>query len=263
MGVFKYRYKEKMRQLEEDLELRLKVDIHELEERKNLHINKLMKTFDEKMDAWKKENIGQIQENIKLIKQNKENLENLKTDNKTLKAELDALAENKKILEIQLAEAKKQNSIILNRLAKYYNQEINMKNMNTKIISLRKKCQETVDKTKEIEAKKESLAKEINELKRKFEDAINKFKQRAEHKNNVLDQHIQQLKLNYEKREEEIEAILRQIDQVAQEYGGDHEMEKRVINDMLENIKGVLMTKTQIIKNLKYSLALATKVNFI
>jgi chromosome segregation ATPase len=246
-----------MKQLEEDLELRLKVDIHELEERKNLHINNLMKKFDEKMDAWKKENIGQIQENIKLIKQNKENLENLKADNKTLKTELDALAENKKILEVQLAEARRQNQIILNRLAKYYNQEINMKNMNIKIISLRKKCQETVDKTKEIEMKKEALTKEINELKRKFEDAIGKFKQRAEYKNQVLDQHIQQLKHNYEKREEEIEAILRQIDQVAD---GDHDIEKRVINDMLENIKNVLMMKTQIIKNLKYSLALATKV---
>jgi chromosome segregation ATPase len=252
-----------MKQLEDDLELRLKVDIHELEERKNLHINKLMKTFDEKMDAWKKENIAQIQENIKLIKQNKENLENLKADNKTLKAELDALAENKKILEIQLAEAKKQNAIILNRLAKYYNQEINMKNMNVKILSLRKKCQETVDKTREIEAKKEALTKEISELKRKFEDAINKFKQRAEYKNNVLDQHIQQLKLNYEKREEEIDAILRQIDQLASEQETESDFGRKVISDMMENIRNVLMTKTQIIKNLKYSLALATKVCFV
>jgi hypothetical protein len=250
-----------MRQLEEDLELRLKVDIHELEERKNLHINKLMKVFEDKMEAWKKENIGQIQENIKLIKQNKENLENLKADNKTLLAELAALAENKKVLEVQLAEARKQNAIILNRLAKYYNQEINMKNMNVKIMSLRKKCAETLEKTKEIETKKEALAKEINELKRKFEDAINKYKQRSEYKNNVLDQHIQQLKHNYEKREEEIEAILRQVDHVANDHDGDSEFGRKVILDMLENIKSVLMTKTQIIKNLKYSLALATKVS--
>ena len=46
----------KIQLLEEDLELRLKVDIHELEERKNLHINNLLKAFEEKMDNWKKEN---------------------------------------------------------------------------------------------------------------------------------------------------------------------------------------------------------------
>lgn len=44
----------KIANLEEDLELRLRVDIHELEERKNLHINNLTKTFEDRMDAWKK-----------------------------------------------------------------------------------------------------------------------------------------------------------------------------------------------------------------
>ena len=33
-----------------------------------------------------------------------------------------------------------------------------------------------------------------------------------------------------------------------------------MISEMMENIRGVLITKTQIIKNLKYSLHLATKV---
>ena len=51
-----------MKQLGEDLELRLKVEIHELEERKNLHINNLNRTFDQKMNEWKAENINQIKE---------------------------------------------------------------------------------------------------------------------------------------------------------------------------------------------------------
>jgi len=40
------RYKNDMKMLEDDLELRLKVEIHELEERKNLHINNLIKAFE-------------------------------------------------------------------------------------------------------------------------------------------------------------------------------------------------------------------------
>jgi hypothetical protein len=52
-----------------DLELRLRVDIHELEERKNLHINNLMEAFESRMNDWKKENINQIKDNIGLIKE--------------------------------------------------------------------------------------------------------------------------------------------------------------------------------------------------
>lgn len=66
----KENYVIKMKNLELDLELRLKVDIHELEERKNLHINNLMKAFEDRMNKWKKENIDEIKEKIELIKTN-------------------------------------------------------------------------------------------------------------------------------------------------------------------------------------------------
>ena len=70
--------------MEEDLELRLKVDIHVLEERKNLHISNLLKAFEEKIDNWKKKNITQIRENTQLIKTNSENLKLLKEENESL-----------------------------------------------------------------------------------------------------------------------------------------------------------------------------------
>lgn len=56
-----------------DLELRLRVDIHELEERKNLHINNLIEAFESRMNDWKKENINQIKDNIGLIKESQVN----------------------------------------------------------------------------------------------------------------------------------------------------------------------------------------------
>ena len=85
------RYKEKMKELEADLELRLKVEIHELEERKNLHINNLNKVFDDKMNTWKAENINQIKESIKIIKENIDVLKDLENDNKKLQKENDVL----------------------------------------------------------------------------------------------------------------------------------------------------------------------------
>ena len=59
-----------MADTEADLELRLRVVIHELEERKNLHYNTLKDAFEKRMSQWKNENINQIKENINLIKSN-------------------------------------------------------------------------------------------------------------------------------------------------------------------------------------------------
>lgn len=68
---FKFKsYEEKLRETEADLELRLRVVIHELEERKNLHYNNLKDAFEKRMNGWKEENIKQIKENINLIKLN-------------------------------------------------------------------------------------------------------------------------------------------------------------------------------------------------
>ena len=47
LETWKHRYQRKLEQLESNLELRRKVEVHEIEERKNLHINNLMKKHEE------------------------------------------------------------------------------------------------------------------------------------------------------------------------------------------------------------------------
>jgi len=260
------KYKSDMIKLDFDLELRLKVEIHELEERKNLHINNLIKAFEDRMTSWKKENIEQIKENINLIKTNNETFKALEFENENLKKEVENL--NTKITELkkQLESANLQHCDINGRLAKYYNQEINIENMNAKVLSLKIKCKETVKKTEEIEKKKEKLFLEILQLKKEFVSAVNQFRTRAEYKNEILEDHIFKLKDTYTKREIEIEELMKNVDNVAETSVQDDNkfrnsaFGRQMFVDMLENIKNVLTTKTQIIRNLKYSLALASKV---
>ena len=129
-------------------------------------------------------------------------------------------------------------------------------------------CTQHVFKEEKIdwETKKEELISEIDDLKNKFVDAIRKFRERAEYKNNLLDEHINQLNETYNKREMEIEEILKEVDNIAGMDNSTHSQGpfgRGMISEMMENIRGVLITKTQIIKNLKYSLHLATKVKSI
>jgi len=256
-------YKIKMKELEDDLELRLKVEIHELEERKNLHINNLIKAFEDRTNAWKKENIDQIKENINLIKANNYNLKSLISDNDSLENEVKSLKTEIEELDRQLKAAEQEHMEITNRLKKYYNQVINIENMKIKISQLKNKCQDTISKTSDLEKKKEKLITEIKDLKQNFVDAVGKFKMRIESKNNLLEQHIEKLYDKFVKREIEIEQILKEVDVVAginrneNEKGG---FSRNMIVEMLEHVKYSLNAKSQIIKNLKFSLAMATKV---
>ena len=257
------RYKQKMKQLADDLELRLKVEIHELEERKNLHINNLNKTFDQKMKDWKNENINQIKESIKIIKRCVGVLKDYENDNKKLTKDNEILQKEIDILEAKYKEAKDINTAVKNRLKKYYNQEINMKNMKAKIISLKEKYNETTKKAEEIEAKKEETQEKIDDLKNKFKGVLEQYKSKTEHRNDILEKHIKSLNEDYEKRETEIEEILKNVDIVGNRNLGDDENKNngfnREFNELLEHIKTTLSEKTIIIKRLKASLAVSTK----
>ena len=257
------RYKQKMKQLAEDLELRLKVEIHELEERKNLHINNLNRTFDQKMKDWKTENINQIKESIKIIKQYIGVLKDYENENKKLQKDNDILQKEIDILEAKYKEAKDINTAVKNRLNKYYNQDINMKNMKAKITALKEKFSETTKKTDEIEAKKVETQEKIDDLKNKFQTVLQQYKEKTDHRNDILEKHIKQLNEDYEKRETEIEEILKNVDIVGNRNLNEEENKNNAFNaqfnELLEHIKTTLSEKTIIIKRLKASLAVSAK----
>merc|ERR1711988_716528 len=72
------RCKERLTQLEADLELRRKVHIHEIEERKNLHISDLMKNHDKAFGQMKNYYNDITNDNLKLIKDLKDEVKEMK-----------------------------------------------------------------------------------------------------------------------------------------------------------------------------------------
>lgn len=67
-------YERKLVELKEELELRMKVEIHEIEERKNQHINDLMKNHEEAFREMKEYYNDITRENLELIRMHKEKL---------------------------------------------------------------------------------------------------------------------------------------------------------------------------------------------
>ena len=67
-----------MLKLRAELDLRLKVEVHELEERKNQHINGLMENHERSFNEMKAYYNDITRENLELIKSNKNRLEEIR-----------------------------------------------------------------------------------------------------------------------------------------------------------------------------------------
>jgi hypothetical protein len=64
--------------LQAELELRMKVEIHEIEERKNMHINELMQNHERAFKEMKEYYNDITRENLELIKTNRERYNQIK-----------------------------------------------------------------------------------------------------------------------------------------------------------------------------------------
>ena len=71
-------YEHKLDRLEAELDLRMKVEIHEIEERKNEHINELMQNHELAFTEMKQYENDITRENLELIKQHRAKLYELK-----------------------------------------------------------------------------------------------------------------------------------------------------------------------------------------
>merc|ERR1719337_37364 len=93
-------YEEQVEQLKVDLELRRKVEIHEIEERKNQHINELLFNHQEAFDEIKAYYNDITHDNLQLIKSLKDEITEKKLNEKSNQKKMNDLThENKELSE--------------------------------------------------------------------------------------------------------------------------------------------------------------------
>merc|ERR1719336_1591523 len=91
-------YEEQVEQLKVDLELRRKVEIHEIEERKNQHINELLFNHQEAFDEIKAYYNGITHDNLQLIKNLKDEIQDMKDREKKNQKRMQVLTQENKDL---------------------------------------------------------------------------------------------------------------------------------------------------------------------
>lgn len=235
-------------QLSMDLELRRKVDIHEIEERKNLHINDLMKNHENAFGQMKAYYIDITNDNLKLIRSLKEELTEMKKKAvANQKLNLDISQENKKLSD-PLLEAVAQVAEMRTKLKDQEKNRISLANARARLRVHEEQLAELRESYAELEAKFSEVERERDSMYNAFESAIKGVQQKSDFRNLILERKAEMLEQNVEKSKVQLEEVVRAAD-----------LDPNQVEQVVSSLDEVLSAKNKGIQDLLYDVVRASK----
>lgn len=181
------KYDHKLEKLKEELELRLKVEIHEIEERKNQHINDLMQNHEHAFREMKEYYNDITRENLELIRLHREKLQDINSTIDGNQKAVDEIRIQNENLKKPLAKAIDELDTLRRQMASFAKDEMALSNANARLVVLKKQVIEMKREKVALEEKYKRMEREKEDMYKKFEVAIEQPQSKSEYKNKVLD----------------------------------------------------------------------------
>ncbi|KAF4756354.1 Dynein regulatory complex subunit 4, partial [Perkinsus olseni] len=154
--------------LRHDLEIRRRVEIHELRERKNLHMKELTENHDEAYEQIKEYYKDITLDNVKLIRSLKEEIAQMRSREKVNKKTMEQLITENKTLSEPLAEMEEERARLMDLLKNYGTDKIVLKNVKGRKLWLDKRLKEGRAEYRHTEERLKKLENERDEITRRF-----------------------------------------------------------------------------------------------
>jgi len=243
-------YADKLTELTDALELQRKVEIHEMEERKNLHINDLMKNhkkaFTQIKDYYNEITTG----NLKLIKELKAEVAKLKTkaeENAKMVAEISQ--ENKRLMD-PLGVAVQEVQHLQHALKDREKDMLSLSNAKSRFSLLNKKEKILLKDHAELREKYTVMECERKELNQNFEASVKREQKNTQLKNLLLEKNLHNLERQFAHKVAQFkEAVV-----AAQ-------LDPTTVETVTERLNFVLKSRNELITDLNYQLVRVTKAH--
>uniref|UniRef100_A0A1I8NVA8 Dynein regulatory complex subunit 4 n=1 Tax=Stomoxys calcitrans TaxID=35570 RepID=A0A1I8NVA8_STOCA len=250
-------HEEKMLDLKNEIELIYRMQMFEVEERKNLQIQKLIENHDMAFNDMKTYYNDITLNNLGLISSLKEQMETLRKQaerNERLAA--DMAIENRKLKEP--LEQAKQELVVMKRKLEFYDRDrAQLSRLKTRNAQVEKQLKALTWETEALLLRNDTLVKEREELKNKFEDVVIELQQKTGLKNVLLERKIAIMEREGEKQEIMLKETIETCAAVAKASG--REMESPL--ELERRVENVLDEKNKLIQELRYELARLTKAH--
>ncbi|NXJ14650.1 DRC4 protein, partial [Odontophorus gujanensis] len=244
------KYSKKMQALRDELDLRRKTEIHEVEERKNSHINELMKNHEKAFLDFKNYHSDVTFQNLALISLLKEQMEEMKKKETRLEKEkADVLLQNKQLKE-PLQQAQEQVLELQKKLVHYNKDKEALLNAKAHLKVTQKELKDLQWEHEVLEQRFSKVQAERDELYQKFTKAINEVQQKAGFKSLLLERKLKGLLDVLEKKEVELSEVF-----------AASNLDPSALSSVSHKLEDVLNSKNATIEDLQFQLAQACKAH--
>lgn len=241
---------ENMEALFEDYNLQRINEMHEIQERKDHHINRLIKSHNKAFQEMRAFYNKITQNHLTSISQYDAELQ-------SLQARLNEYEQRKKNydrdiadLSRQLAQKKEENTALHKILNTYESDKMALANSRATILSLNQEIEFLTHQRSIKEAKFKKMEHEKEQLLEKFEFSVHDVKQKTEFRALLLSKRVDTLNEVLKKKESSLEEMINTSD-----------MQSAEVQELSDRVTDLLRAKNAVIDNLEYELARATKAH--
>lgn len=238
------KYEKKIRILRDELELRRKTEIHDIEERKNEHIKELVAKHEAAFAEIKEYYNDITSKNLDLIKSLKEEVANMKKNEQYNEKLMFEIAQENKRLNEPLQKANKEVETLRHELSNYEKDKMSLKNTRSRLLVLEDQFKKLEESHKELQQSYGKVENERDNLVSNFEESLKEVQQRAGFKNTIMEKRLEEVQSELDAKDTQLGQVL----QAANLEPASLDLVTRKLEDMLE-------TKNRAIKDLYFEMA--------
>lgn len=241
-------HQKNMETLFEDYELQRINEIHEIQERKDHHIRRLMKSHEKSFQEMRAFYNKITQDHLTFISQYETELNDMETRYKEYEQRKKNYEKDIAELNRKLAEKRAENNQLHKILSTYESDKMALANSRARIQALDQEIESLKHQHGVKEARFKRMEQERDMLMSKFEASVHDVKQKTEFRALLL-----------EKKVESLQEILDRKDGALDEMLESTNLDDNQLEEISEKVGDLLSYKNAAIENLEYELAKATK----
>ncbi|ETO31076.1 hypothetical protein RFI_06043, partial [Reticulomyxa filosa] len=241
-------YEKQYESIEHDLMLQMKLQLHEIEERKNLHINDLINNHQNAFAKMRAYYNAITKDNLDLITALKNELEELEEKAKSHENRYQQISIENKKLSVPLEQVQQQVEQFRKKLTNYHK---SLKASKTRLSVLDERLRDTISDFENLKHEFEALQQSKKELQKSHEDDVNTMTDDFEKRKTDQIQKILLLQQQTDQQEKRVDELVKQ-----------QNIDTLTLSNWSEELKQTLKDKNQEIEYLRFQVIKAAKVSW-
>jgi len=243
-------YETRLEQLKADLELRQAMEQHEIEERKNRHINDLMIHHEKNFQEMRSYYNAITQDNLDLIKELNNEIEDLKIAHLQNEKAMEQIEKKNASLSEPLAQAESRVKALQHKLANYSKDKQSLKHARNRLSAMEDRYKSLQDQLASQRALYAQIDADRMRLYTTFEETVLQVQRVGASKNAALEQMLAEYTDAFDVKKAQFTSVLKASN-----------LDPMVLASVTAKLDEVLSAKNEQIEELKYETAKLTKAH--